>query len=254
MIFEFLFIGGGAIFLLQEWRRGFPVSKRLYANVYNRATGNHRGEIEILGPVQVAEQIVTRYAQSVAKLEESVAQVIANKRSMEQRALEEGQLAVEAQEIMEEALGQGNEEVAQLAANKKVNHLERQRMFEANAERQIPVAEKLQTEFDILSNKLELVQTSAETIRVQAHIASVNQQLHNLLSDVSQVTGLSLQGQLSDLVRSTQNEQYKTEALLEIDAGKQKVADFQLSARARKEIEDTRKRVSLPSPQQEEAP
>lgn len=242
MIVEIILAVGGGILVIQDWRKGFPVSKGIYRLVSDKVHGT-RDSVS-LKPVEIADKIVTAYAKAVAELKESVAQVIAHQRVMLDGVQDQRILAEEAQVILDNALRKGDEEIAELAATKKINHEQRARMFSENAEKQEVVAKKLQLELNLMGNRLENVRTTAETIKVRAHIALVNQQLHNLLSDVSKTTGLSFQGQLEDLALTTQTDQYRTEALLVLDSGNKKITEFQVSARARKEIEAARDRIA----------
>lgn len=238
MIELIVLIGMGG-FMFFDWRRGFPATKA----VIHKIQSLQQDKLP-LSPVKAAEKILVGYSKAVADLKDSVAQVKANQRSMKERALEQEELIEDVDKIIEEALSKGKEDIAIAAANKKINYEARKKMYDINAGKQTKVAAQLQQEFDTVSNILEMIETDVDTIRVQADIASANQQLHDLLSKVNKVTGLGFKAQMESLVNTTENDKFRTEELLAMDVGSRKVAEFKVNAKITKELEKARERIA----------
>ena len=111
---QILVVGWGALFLLSDYRKGFPATKALAEKVQATA-------MRLLGkdqndPVVFAERAVQNHAQLLRELKEAIASIKASQKQNVRLAGEQRQLAVEFRHIEEEALLKGGERNAGQAA------------------------------------------------------------------------------------------------------------------------------------------
>lgn len=236
-------LGGSAIFVWQDYKRGFATSKSLFEGAtrkIRRLTGLRESEVE------KAQNTVNAWAKNIASLRESLASIEAGSKQALRQSQEQKLLASQFEDVEVEALRKNDEEAATAAAVAKIQADTRFNLFEEHAQAQNEVARVLERELDSAEMEFGMAQTKAETIGLNESISEAQCNLYELVSNIG-INGLTPKGELEQAVLRTEHKRLKAGVLLRL-AGKtnnNKVRRFMQIAEVSKELDQARKRIAL---------
>ena len=241
-------LGGGSVFLWQDYKHDFTKSKALYAGVTNkvrRLTGMRESDVE------KANIAVQDWAKNIARLRDSLASIEASRKKALRQGMEQKLLAADFQNLITDALRQNDEDAAAAAAFGKVQAQKRAQLFTEHAETNAQVAKVLAEELEGVEMDFEAARTQADTIRVNSEIADARKQLYGLVSDIT-VEGFTPKGQLEQSLLTTEHSMLKAGVLVDIASkrgGKKRVERFKQVAEVTRELSEARNRLALnPAP------
>ncbi len=246
-------LGGGSIFLWQDYKHDFIKSKALYAGVTNkvrRLTGMRESEVE------KANNTVQDWAKNIARLRDSLASIEASRKQALRQNQEQRLLVADFQNLVTEALKQNDENAAATAAFGKVQAERRAQLFADHAETNAQVARFLGEELEGVEMDFEAARTQADTIRVNSEIADAKKQLYGLVSDIA-VEGFTPKGQLEQSFLTTEHDMLKAGVLVDLATkrgGKKRIERFKQLAEVNRTLSEARDRLALnPAPPEEVA-
>lgn len=248
---------GGVAYGVAEYRSGFRRTKGLYrrvVGVYDRAVNGPPT------PAKKVEMLLSGYASRVDGVRSGLSTLVANHRQSVKISEEQQEAAGQARELADQALKNGDEDTAEQAMMVAVNADERAELYRENAVRYQELAKTMEEELAYAEADLDMAQTSADTVRVHADIAEMNKQLYEIISDVSKDSGgWSMQGQLKQLVESTERDAIASSVKVDLARGSQAGGARHLRLalkdnRVKQGLEEARERIglaALPEPREE---
>lgn len=241
-------LGGGSVFLWQDYKHDFTKSKALYAQVTNkvrRLTGMRESDVE------KANNAVQDWAKNIARLRDSLASIEASRKQALRQSQEQKLLAADFQALITDALRQRDEDAAVAAAFGKIQAEKRAQLFTEHAKTNAQVAQVLGEELEGVEMDFEAARTQADTIRVHSEIADAEKQLYSLVSDIT-VEGFTPQGQLKQSLLATEHSMLKAGVLIDLASkrdGKKRINRFKQLAEVNRELNEARSALALnPAP------
>lgn len=243
-VIQLVALGGGGIFVYQDYKHGFVTSKAILAGAshkFRRLTGIKESETD------KATETVEKWAVNIAKLREAVASVSANSQLAVKQSQEQRFLVSQFSQVEEEALRKNDEEAATVAAVAKIESERRSNLYAEHAQSQAEVAQVLERDLDISEMEFCKAQTKAETIRLNESIAEAQGNLYQLTSSFN-VDGLTPKGELEQGVLRTEHKRLKSGVLLRLASknDNSKIHRFMQDAEVKRELDSTRNRLALP--------
>jgi|GEM_PF-6633265 len=242
-IIELAILGASGLFLVRDYRNGFPRSKAMIEWV---STGLRLHTP--LSNTEKAQKLVETQARGVGMLRDALASIQAEYRLNMERAETEETLALEFSTELDRFIKSDDVAAQRQAASFVVNHRERTLLFRNFAEDQIAVARQLRNDLDFAEMELDRMKTTVETIRLSENVSIAKRQMITLVSDVDSAIGLPTREVLNMLLLDTRREEYTADALLQMgrkDAiGRGGLA--LLPTKVLQEMEAARDRLSLP--------
>jgi len=241
---------GTVAYGVSEFRNGFKRTKALYGRVtgaYDRAINGPPT------PAKKVEMLLLGYASRVDGVRSGLSTLVANHQQSVRISAEQQDAARQARELADQALKNGDEDTAEQAMTVAVNADERAELYRENAVRYQELAKTMEEELAYAEADLDMAQTSADTVRVHAEIAEMNRQLYEIISDVSKDSGgWSVQGQLKQLVESTERDAIASSVKVDLARGSHAGGARRLKLalrddRVSKGLEEARDRLELPA-------
>jgi len=238
MIFEIIFGGIFLLLLLQEWRTGFPITKRIFSKF-----GVYLGEQKILGPAEKAEKIMRQYATLYGQLKEGIATLSATKEQTE-KDLSKCQSEIEQlEESAKVALEQGREDLALLALSRKEMAERKAQTYQALLDKINLVEERLSQRRDQVEAKFQEIKAQAELIKTLAQAATTQKNLRKLVGEIGD-EGFTPSGEMEQLLREVSIKERTEEILASLEEAEDELNAFRKSVRVKKELEGLKR--SLP--------
>lgn len=246
-LIELSALGGGAIFMLQEYRNGFPNTQWIWRagkKALYGVTGAEESEAE------KAQHILGQYAKRLGVLREAVATVEADLAMEEKTLAEELELGRKARWLEEDALRKGKEVIAVAAAEEVVSYQEFTEARRENVEKLRETAEVLQRQLDEAEVEHSIVQHRANLISVFSNMAQANEARYALVSEVEATNGLTPMGELKKLMGDTEHAKIKSEKMLahleRLDGKNGSLEVWAREESVRQELEYMRNKIALP--------
>ncbi len=170
-----------------DYTKGFALARSLGGRaekIYLRLSGK-----KPLGPAERARAAVMLQEAKVEKLRKSVASIAARSQAECEGSQEQILLAQRFQKLKEEAVGQSDDESAQVAALAELEALRRSDIQRQFSEYLGKMAKKLETRLDRQERELLLMKDKQSTIELRSQVSDGLNTFYQLLSDVDAVTG-----------------------------------------------------------------
>lgn len=248
-LIELGIVVGLGLYLWQDYRRGWVGITSLAESLKERFQG-----WGLLGfsknRLAVARREVKRGSTQLAIFRDRVAALTANIEMSHQQAVEQQQLAQGYKKVEEDAARIGDDARLASAAAAKISHEARATFFQQNAEELLQARVVLEEELTWVETEHDRVQMYVDQIEVKENITAVRHELYEVMSDVSLSGSSTGQGELKRLLLESKFEEVKSDNLLKMvkRQGEHRLDAFLMDEEIKKEIEEVRNRIALPSP------
>ncbi len=239
-------VTGGGLYVYGDYRSGWSSTKRLWGKVEStalRLTGRKEDS------VTRANKMVGEFGKGLDEFRRAVAAIEADIQVSEKQSRAEGALAGEYGAVVETALRRGDEKVAALAAEAKVQAEARAQMFAEHVNEQRRVIAIMREELLEQEGNFDVMQTKVATIQVQSQLATTKEKLYGLISEVHVKTGLTPSAELEQMKLDAERRNIQAGVLLGMAKGRNGHQAKQLLRSAKEEniLEETRNRLALPT-------